>query len=527
MRPWIGSEWSDVAYAHEALAPADFPAGFVPPHLWRDSTVKIASKPQHAQLELLEKEIAALGEEGDWNEMVVESVTRWYDSVCSRELLDWTACLHGMDAKTYPSKKHLIADLLQCRLRPLPLEQLWHCVQGWDGLELEQQQAISAAPRCLPEKSPVPLPNIEEDEDEDDDGDEGDEPPMTAEELQSLAELSRKAMRQGKRPRPEVDRPFQPPVTEGPQFDGSFEPPNDGSFHPGPMGRFMEAQIKCMASIAKKLEPVAKKPKKTPLEALLGDASKAIRKNRFFEVSSLNAVNLERLKLLTGRGDQKAKKIKVDDLVLSAVTAGDKKWSSIFNWDWFVSGFPKFVELMLKDPVKCMLAGDRLGWFGKLCQFEASPDRKIQFAKNFHFEYAARDDWNVLFHQDSAMLIRMASGSAGGTLSYPASSRGGNGGGGGGSRGGARGGGRGGARGGGGRGNGRGGKKPSGPGQTQQPRASKLLCYSRLRLTSGDCTYGATCKFSHACASCGADHAAKDCKGWDAAKAQVAEKAQK
>ena len=42
-------------------------------------------------------------------------------------------------------------------------------------------------------------------------------------------------------------------------------------------------------------------------------------------------------------------------------------------------------------------------------------------------------------------------------------------------------------------------------------------CFSRLDRRYGVC-YFPDCKFSHACASCGADHEAEACKKWDQAK---------
>ena len=52
---------------------------------------------------------------------------------------------------------------------------------------------------------------------------------------------------------------------------------------------------------------------------------------------------------------------------------------------------------------------------------------------------------------------------------------------------------------------------------------SSKLCFSRLRLGTS-CAYGVSCKFSHKCASCSADHEASACGSWDAPKAAAIEK---
>ena len=67
--------------------------------------------------------------------------------------------------------------------------------------------------------------------------------------------------------------------------------------------------------------------------------------------------------------------------------------------------------------------------------------------------------------------------------------------------------------------NGRNSRSPS----TQSPRkpGEPLLCWSRVRLATGDCTF-ADCKFDHACPCCGADHAASSCPSFNSAKAEKA-----
>jgi hypothetical protein len=500
MRPWIGEEWSDAERLHEELSPADFPNGFCSPNSFQQAQVKVSLEQQFELLSVLEKEVAACTGAG-WSALVVEAAGRWYESACSRELVDWTAALHGLDPTSFASKKALVADLLLRRLPPLPIPQMYFYSEAWSLFSKEEQDAVSEAEPNPPE----PPPDEAKQDGEDPPDVEDAEAPLSAAELAMLESLSRRASGQEKRK--------QADPTGG----------NPGVLDSTRVSQFLDAQIRCMAQIAKKFEPPSKKIKRTPLESLMWQASKAIRKDRFFEISSLNASNLERLKLLTVRGDSKPKKIKLDNLVLSAESQGDRKWSSIFNWDLFVSGFPKFVELILCVPTKCSMAADRLSWFGKLCQFEASADKKINFAKNFHCEYAAEDDWADLFHRDSAMLVRLAANPVMAAAPSLPNSRGGGGGGNGGNRGGARGGSRGARQGRGGRGNGRGSGRSSSSGSS---RGGKV-CFSRLRISSGDCAWGATCKFSHLCASCGADHTAKDCTNWDAAKAKLAEKAQK
>ena len=60
--------------------------------------------------------------------------------------------------------------------------------------------------------------------------------------------------------------------------------------------------------------------------------------------------------------------------------------------------------------------------------------------------------------------------------------------------------------------------KKTPPGQPGPSRpVSTGVCYSRSDPDSDGCNYS-SCRFSHACASCGLDHAAKDCPSFDQSK---------
>jgi hypothetical protein len=65
-----------------------------------------------------------------------------------------------------------------------------------------------------------------------------------------------------------------------------------------------------------------------------------------------------------------------------------------------------------------------------------------------------------------------------------------------------------------------GGKGAAGKGSRPLPGGP---CKSRIDPRAA-CTYGASCKFSHACACCNAQHAASNCPAWDQAKANVVAK---
>ena len=56
-------------------------------------------------------------------------------------------------------------------------------------------------------------------------------------------------------------------------------------------------------------------------------------------------------------------------------------------------------------------------------------------------------------------------------------------------------------------------------GSSRRSSGKRPYCHSRSDHAKGPCTY-ANCRFSHDCASCGADHTAADCPAWDAAKAK-------
>jgi hypothetical protein len=65
-----------------------------------------------------------------------------------------------------------------------------------------------------------------------------------------------------------------------------------------------------------------------------------------------------------------------------------------------------------------------------------------------------------------------------------------------------------------------GGKGAAGTGSRPLPGGP---CKSRVD-PKATCTYGSTCRFSHACASCNGQHAASNCPTWDQAKANVVAK---
>ena len=286
-----------------------------------------------------------------------------------------------------------------------------------------------------------------------------------------------------------------------------------------PAESFESALVKVLQGLTEKIVPAKKKVNLQPLEMVLKKARKAIVRGEFFEISSLNPDHLAKLKLMPLQGGIGAKKVTVNAITLTAEGyKGKVDWSSLERWDLYKAGFPKWLALMLDNPESALMVADRLAWFTKLCAYNAPDIRKIQYAKNFHCEYAKRADWEKLFDTESAMLITMAMGNLQ-RYDTPEHKRKRN-------RGerdkgnvtpedqptGGRGRGRGNDR-----GRGRGADQRGGRGGKDNRRPERI-CYSRLKKDKGECTY-AGCRFLHTCGSCGADHAAVNCPRWDEAKA--------
>ena len=480
------------------LAPGQLPPGFAPPVAWSGVKVKLSGKQQEAQLEEVEKRFLAL-EGADWDALLIAEVRRWYDSVCSSELVQWNAALHSAFLPGV-TKSGQIDHLIAYRLRPIPTVQIEAFARMYEDLEADDLAAISEA-----EIIPPPRPaSVDQGEPPDDakanvlNPDEDGFPnppklPLTQAELLQLESLLER--RQGG--------------------------PGQGKDQAG-MEAFGGALVKVLQGLTEKIAPPKKKAPLQPLDMLLKKAKKAILKGEFFEISALNPDHLAKLKLMPMQGGMGAKKVTVNAITLTAEGyKGKVDWSAIERWDLYRAGFPKWVTLMLNDPLSAGMVADRLAWFSKLCQYSAPDIRKVQYAKNFHCEYAKRVDWEKLFDTESSMLITMAMGTMARTDTPDRGRKR--------DRGGRE---RGnvtpddqptGGRGRGGRGGrGRGRDAPHG-GDQRGGRGGKgdrpvRICYSRLKKDKGECTY-AGCRFVHACASCGADHAACNCPRWDEAKA--------
>ena len=166
--------------------------------------------------------------------------------------------------------------------------------------------------------------------------------------------------------------------------------------------------MKVLQGLTEKIAPAKKKLTLQPLEMVLKKAKKAILRGEFFEISSLNPDHFAKLKLMPMQGGMGAKKVTVNAITLTAEGyKGKVDWSAIERWDLYKAGFPKWLALMLGDPLSGVMVADRLAWFTKLCQYNAPDIRKVQYAKHFHCE--ARD-WEKLFDTESSMLITMAMG---------------------------------------------------------------------------------------------------------------------
>ena len=84
--------------------------------------MKLSAKQQEAQLEEVEKRILAL-EGADWDALLIAKIKRWYDSVCSSALVQWTAALHSA-LLPGATKSVQVEHLINFRLRPIPTVQI-------------------------------------------------------------------------------------------------------------------------------------------------------------------------------------------------------------------------------------------------------------------------------------------------------------------------------------------------------------------------------------------------------------------
>ena len=363
----------------EDLAPGRLPPGFSPPVNWSEVKVKLSAKQQEAQLEEVEKRILAL-EGADWDVLLIAEIKRWYDSVCSSALVQWTAALHSAllpGATKSVQMEHLIAH----RLRPIPTVQIEAFARMYEDLEAEDLAALSEA-MTIPPPRPVSVAQVEPPREvkandlrpEDGGFPNPPRPPLSQAELdqlESLLERKRGSLGQGK------------DQAGGETFEGAL--------------------VKVLQGLTEKIAPAKKKANLQPLEMVLKKAKKAILRGEFFEISSLNPDHLAKLKLMPMQRGMGAKKVTVNAFTLTAEGyKGKVDWSAIGRWDLYKAGFPKWLALMLDNPLSAVVVADRLAWFTKLCQYNAPDIRKIQYAKNFHCEYAKRADWDKLFDTESS-----------------------------------------------------------------------------------------------------------------------------
>ena len=255
--------------------------------------------------------------------------------------------------------------------------------------------------------------------------------------------------------------------------------------------------------------------KAPPLQRLLDKAMESCNARTFFNVTQLNAKNIERLKFkeISSRDEKGSVKLG------GGITIGfkdesieQKKYDSFLNWDLFFSGFTKWIGILAQSKMACLVT-DRMEWLAKVQAFHAVDNwHRAKYARDFMFKYAASDNWADIFHTDSALLFAMAtkssssSSSDGHSSSQHSSSdrssskskpvvkkR---------SRDSPHG-------------------KPASKAKVAKGKAPQRLCWSRVDQDKGECTYK-VCRFSHICPCCKKDHPASSCRKFDQAVADAA-----
>ena len=103
-------------------------------------------------MEEIEKRVLAL-EGADWDALLIAEIKRWYDTVCSSALVQWTAALHSALLQN-ATKSVQVEHLINYRLRPIPTVQMEAFAGMYDDMDGDVLRALSEA-SIVPPPRPV------------------------------------------------------------------------------------------------------------------------------------------------------------------------------------------------------------------------------------------------------------------------------------------------------------------------------------------------------------------------------------
>jgi hypothetical protein len=225
-----------------------------------------------------------------------------------------------------------------------------------------------------------------------------------------------------------------------------------------------------------------------PWELIVSSAVQAIKDGAFFDICRLSSAH--KTKVLSRFNSARPRSsVRLGDMTLTSEDGSDLRAAQDFAG--YTSGFSTWVSLMAKDPSALFAVGDRLQWLESLKQFPCRDDRpRLNLARNWHIKYPSFEtSWVSKWGEDSTLVIEHLLGNlhnAGHKRQLD--------------------------------------EDFSEP-RRDRKRTSPSICRSRFKPSMPACVHGAKCRFSHKCASCGADHESSRCPNWDQKKADAAKEA--
>lgn len=299
--------------------------------------------------------------------------------------------------------------------------------------------------------------------------------------------------------------PTSPPGNEVPTAKGSIE--LDAA-----LVRSLLQQMSALKSPADPEPPVeTNKPIEAPLDKFLRRARDMVRNRVYIDPLTLSRSYRDHIRdKQPARGAKKL--VQFGSLQIEDAEPHLRNVTHSYDVTECRQGLDFLFELYATEEAVAHRLPDMLRWNRKLWEMRwgDTPSTKVRLVKEFMFKYAAADDWATKLESDFVLLqeCREFQGSRSPASQTPAPSR---------RRRRSRSRDR--------------GKAPPRRDRSRSPRrdrrgavdprrppGGRQYCHSRSDPAKGTCTY-ARCRFSHECASCGADHAAADCPAWDAAKA--------
>lgn len=231
-------------------------------------------------------------------------------------------------------------------------------------------------------------------------------------------------------------------------------------------------------------------------ERLLTNIRRSVSNRCFVDIVMLGSANQEYLKFKAPHASRNQQVQAQLGLVMLEETGMDVR--EVYNVVQAREGMDRLLVMYAQCPVVKYRVPDMLEWNMMVWAYKGpSEGNRVRYMKAFMQKYARQCDWAGKFSSDHSLISEYMFSMLGGGRTVPGSDRGG----------------------------GRNTKKERHAHVVDSPRDRKLkkarsgYCDSRAMQSAPACKFGATCRFKHECASCGADHAAKDCPAWDEAKA--------